>query len=298
MRFKTAIALALTATALSPAIAQKRQPTPEQRIDRLEKQVRQVQKQVFPKGQPADTAGVIDDPAATQASVDTMGSRLDAVERQLAEIVRQSEENGNRVATMEAELARLKADAERRAVQAEAAPPAAAEGGDPAPEADEPPPPTISRPKVERPRGGSAGASEPVVPVAGAADLAEAAYDAGFQQWTRGQYDSAIRSLNAMAAKYPGHRRVSWAHNLAGRAQLDKGDYRTAADTLLKNYRRDPNGERAQDSVFYLGQALMKLNQPTQACKAYAELETVYAGRIRAPLAASLPAAKAEAKCR
>jgi TolA-binding protein len=298
MRFKTAIALALTATALSPAIAQRRPPTPEQRIDRLEKQVRQVQKQVFPKGQPADTAGVIDDPAATQASVDTMGSRLDAVERQLAEIVRQSEENGNRVATMEAELARLKADADRRAVQAEAAPPPVTEGGDPAPEADEPPPPTISRPKVERSRGAGAAPSEPVVPVAAGADPAEAAYDAGYQQWTRGQYDNAIRSLNAMAAKYPGHRRVSWAYNLAGRAQLDKGDYRNAADTLLKNYRRDPNGERAQDSVFYLGQALMKLNQPTQACKAYAELETVYAGRIRAPLAASLAPAKAEAKCR
>ncbi len=300
MRFKTAIALALAATALSPATAQRRPATPEQRIDRLEKQVRQVQKQVFPKGQPADTAGVIDDPAATQGSVDTLGGRLDAVERQLAEIVRQSEENSNRVATIEADLTRLKADAERRAVQAESAPPPV-DGGtvEPAPEADEPPPPTISRPKVERPRASGPAAAEPIVPAAsGAADPAEAAYDAGYQQWTKGQYDNSIKSLRAMASKYPGHRRVSWAHNLAGRAQLDKGDYRGAAETLLANYRRDPNGERAQDSVFYLGQALTKLGQPTQACKAYTELETVYAGRVRAPLAASLPAAKAEAKCR
>src|SRR4249919_3743437 len=104
MRFSVALPLtAIAAFALTPAVAQKRQPTPEQRIDRLEKQVRQVQKQVFPKGQPADTAGFSDDPAATQDSVNNMNSRLDAVERQLADILRQSEENGNRVAQMEAE---------------------------------------------------------------------------------------------------------------------------------------------------------------------------------------------------
>ena len=34
---------AMTALTLPPADAQRRQPTPEQRIDRLEKQVRQVQ---------------------------------------------------------------------------------------------------------------------------------------------------------------------------------------------------------------------------------------------------------------
>ena len=44
---------------------------------------------MFPKGQPADTAGFSDDPAATQDCVNGMISRLDAVERQLADIVRQ-----------------------------------------------------------------------------------------------------------------------------------------------------------------------------------------------------------------
>jgi len=42
------------------AVAQRQQPTPEQRLDRLERQVQQVQRQVFPKGRPADTAGFSD----------------------------------------------------------------------------------------------------------------------------------------------------------------------------------------------------------------------------------------------
>ena len=115
--------------------------------------------------------------------------------------------------------------------------------------------------------------------------------------WLAGRYDQAISALNAMAKAYPDHRRVSWAHNLAGRSMLDKGQPRAAAEALLANYRRDPKGERAQDSLFYLGQSLMKLGQPGQACKAYAELEDVYGGSVRGPLQAQLPAAKAEAKC-
>src|SRR5687768_18197788 len=108
MRFRSSLPIAaLAALALSPAVAQRRPPTPEQRIDRLERQVRQVQRQVFPKGQPADTAAFSDAPAATQESVSNLNNRIDAIERQLADILRASEENGNRVAVMEAELARL-----------------------------------------------------------------------------------------------------------------------------------------------------------------------------------------------
>jgi TolA-binding protein len=296
MRFRAAISLSALAAAiaLTPAAAQRRPPTPEQRIERLEKQVRQVQKQVFPKGQPADTALFSDDPAATQDSVNNLGGRLDAIERQLAEIVRQSEENGNRVAVMEAELARLRADQDRRLRALETAPAAdePAATGQQSAETEAPPP--APRPKVETAKVESGPAE--LIPTS-VNDPAEAAYDEGYQLWNSGKYDAAIKSLEAFAKKYPNHRRTSWAYNLAGRAMLDKGQPRAAANALLVNYRRDPKGERAQDSLFYLGQALMKLNQPGQACKAYEELEEVYASNLRAPLKAALPGAKSEAKC-
>ena len=299
MRFRTTLTITALSTliALAPASAQRRPATPEQRIDRLEKQVRQVQRQVFPKGQPADTALFSDDPAATQESVNNLGGRLDAIERQLSEIVRQSEENGNRVAVMEAELARLRADQDRR-IRALETSPATGEPDAAPPEdvsqdeqAEAPPPP--SRPKVERAEATPAVLSTE----SGSADPAEAAYDQGFQLWNTGKYDAAIKSLQAFTKKYPDHRRTSWAHNLAGRAMLDKGQPRAAAEALLANYRRDPKGERAQDSLFYLGQALMRLGQAGQACKAYSELEEVYAGNIRAPIKSALAAAKSEAKC-
>lgn len=296
MRFRSALSLAAFATALSvsPAAAQKRQPTPEQRIERLEKQARQLQKQVFPKGQPADTAGFSDDPAATQDSVNSLNTRLDALERQMADIVRTSEESGNRVGVMEAEIARLRADQDRRlrALETRGTATEASEGQDPGQSEQFEAPPPRPQPKIER--------SEPAVTsaVADAAnDPAETAYDLGYQLWNQGKYDAAIKSLQAFSKKYPNHRRTSWANNLAGRAMLDKGQPRQAAEALLANYRRDPKGERAQDSLFYLGQSLMKLGQPGQACKAYAELEDVYSGNVRAPLKAAIASAKSEAKC-
>jgi len=294
MRLKSILPmLLLTWFAVTPAAAQRRQATPEQRIDRLEKQVRQVQGRIFPKGQPVDTAGFIDDPAATQASVTTLISRLDGVERQLAEMIRSSEENGNRIAVMEADLARLRADQERR-LRALENPPVAPAGADPGegPAGDDATVPTAPQPIVETPQGDPAGD-----PVLSTDSAAEAAYDRGFQQWTARQYDASIRSLDSMIKTYPQHRRVSWAHNLAGRALLDKGQPRAAAERLLANYRRDPKGERAQDSLFYLGQSLMKLGQPGQACKAFGELEDVYGTALRAPLRKDLVAAKSAAKC-
>ena len=289
--------------ALAPAEAQRRQATPEQRIERLEKQVRQVQKEVFPKGQPADSAGFSDEPAATLTQANQISNRLDAIEQQMAQIVRASEENGNRLSTIEAELARLRADQDRRlrATESGAATPDTATDE---PTADDSQadaldaPPLVSKPKVETRRDDpppamvTAKPGDPNFTAAG-----EEAYDRGYNLWNSGRYDEAITALRAMASSFRGHRRVSWANNLAGRALLDKGQARAAAEALLANYRSDPKGERAPDSLFYLGQALMKLGQAAQACKAYGELQDVYGPTMRGQLQQQLPAARAAAKC-
>ena len=66
----TAVAASAALIVLLPAssaLAQRQPPSPEQRIQRLERQVDEMQRRVFPKGRPADTAGYSDDPAATQS---------------------------------------------------------------------------------------------------------------------------------------------------------------------------------------------------------------------------------------
>ena len=301
------IALAATTAIVSltpsAAVGQRQAPpTPEQRLDRLERQVQQVQRQVFPKGRPADTAGFSTEPAATQTSVVTLNQRLDSLERQVADMLRQSEENGHRLQTIESDVGRFRSDQEQRLTTIEqrlndAASAAAATAVTPT---TQQPPATTTRPiATAKPKPDAAlpAATTTTAAAVPEGDPAEDAYSEGFHLWESGQYDQAITSLRAFTSAYPKHRRASYANNLIGRSLLDKGDARGAAQALLANYRNNPKGERAPDSLLYLGQALLKLGQPSQACKAYAELDAVYGSSVRADLKKLEADAKAQAQC-
>jgi TolA-binding protein len=302
-RLITALAAGAAVASLSSIALAQRQPppSPDQRIERLERQIQQMQRQVFPKGRPADTAGFADDPAATQSSVVSLDQRLDALERQVADLVRLSEENGNRLRNVEGGLTQLKADQDQRVGALEQRMSAAAAVPVETPATTSPPATAPSKPKATPPKTTAstpaAGGPEIASVNTPAVDVGEEAYSQGFHQWEDGQYDQAISTLKAFAAAYPKHRRLSFANNLIGRALLDKGDARGAANALLANYRTNPAGERAPDSLFYLGQALMKLGQPGQACKAYAELDAVYGAKIRPELKKLETDAKAQAQC-
>ena len=304
----TAAAASAALISLLPASsvhAQRQPPSPEQRIQRLERQVDEMQRRVFPKGRPADTAGYSDDPAATQSSVITLNQRLDALERQMTDLLRQSEENSNHLRSLETGIGQLKSDQEQRIqaleqrmTAAETAPAVAAPTGDAAvttAPAKPKPKPTPTPPKTTADASPAANPGTDVT--AAATDPGEDAYSEGFHLWEAGKYDEAISTLKSFVAAYPKHKRVSYANNLIGRALLDKGDARAAAQALLANYRNDPGGDRAPDSLFYLGQALTKLGQPGQACKAYAELDAVYGAKVRPDLKKLETEAKSQAQC-
>lgn len=268
LRIALPVAL-LIAAAAAPAIAQ-RPLSPEQRMLMLEQQL-----------------------AASQAAALRLEQRLDSIERQLQQLINQGEVGGHRVSQLEAELARLRSDLESRLTAVESRPvaqPVESVPQDIAPatrpvrqaESDGSPrqPPTSS----------SAAATSP-------ADPGEEVYSEGFRLWRDGKHSQAITALRAFTSAFPKHKRVSYANNLIGRALLDSGQPRPAAEALLANYRSDPKGERAADSLYYLGQALARLGQPAQACKAYAELEDVYGSSVRAELRALVDKGKAAADC-
>jgi TolA-binding protein len=305
-RLITVLAASVAAVLLPSAALAQRQPapTPEQRIERLERQVQQVQRQVFPKGRPADTAGFSDDPAATQSSVVSLDQRLDSLEKQMADLVRLAEENGNRLRALETGLAQTKSDQDQRIAALEQKVSEAAAATAPAPQAAAPTAaPAKAKPTTSKTAPAKKTADAQTPPEGGpllatpAVDEGEDAYSQGFHLWEAGQYDQAITQLKAFTAAYPKHRRVSYANNLIGRALLDKGNAEAAAAVLLANYRNNPAGERAQDSLYYLGQALMKLGQPGQACKAYAELDAIYGAKVRPDVKKLETDAKAQAQC-
>jgi TolA-binding protein len=308
-------AAALIALPSSAASAQRQSATPEQRIDRLERQVEQVQRQVFPRGRPADTAGIAAEPAATQSSVTSLDQRLDALERQMADLLRQSEENGHRLQNLEGDLTKVRTDQDRRIgaleLRINEAAATAPVVQTTVPEAA---PAKATTTKVAPAKPSMSKSTKPgttkveaapatstpteAAEAAPAMDAGEEAYTEGFHLWEQGNYDQAISTLKAFTAAYPGHRRVSYANNLIGRALLSKGQARDAAAVFLANYRGNPAGDRAGDSLYYLGQATMQLGQPAQACRAYDEFDAIYGAKARADLRKQVIDAKAQAQCR
>lgn len=235
--------------------------------------------------------------SASQATALRLEQRLNSIETQLQQLINQGEVNGHRASELESQITELRNDVNGRLTALESRPvvqPQSGDAGDiasPRPESDSGKVRTASLATPETP----AKASDTTQ--AAASDPGEDAYSEGFRLWRDGKYDQAITALRAFVSGFPDHRRVSFARNLIGRALLDKGEPRPAAEALLANYRKDPKGERAPDSLYYLGQALMQLKQPSQACKAYGELEDVYGSSVRPDLKALVIKGKADASC-
>jgi len=294
MRFHLIAAVLLAGAAL-PAAAQER-PDVEQRIERLEQQLRAVQRRVFPGGagaQPVepeirpDTTPATARPS-TGSAVGDLTARVDALEAQLAGLTGQIEENANRGRQMEATIARLREETVARLDRLETPRVQTAAPG-----------PAAAQPPAREPVRIAATTPEPAAPApapAAAGDAAEEAYNAGFRLWEARRYEEAQTALQAVAERYPRSRWASWASNLAGRAFLDDAKPATAARILLANYQTNPQGERAADSLYFLGLALVSLNRRPEACRVYDELARVYPN-MRDWLRTRLPEARQNARC-
>jgi len=291
-------AMALTAFALvSPAVAQN--AGVEDRVKKLEKEIRAVQRKVFPGG-----AGRFFEPeiaqesssnngtanAPTTSAVTDLIARVDSLEAQLAGLTGQVEQQGNSIRTMEARLAALEGGTSSAG--------SSAETSDSAPALTDS---SASSDSVVT----SSDASIIAAPATGAAaierpdsgDAGEDAYIYGYRLWAAKFYPEARTQLKSTADKYPSHRRGSFARNLEGRSWLDDNKPATAAKIFYANYKDYPRGERAPDSLYFLGVSLTRLGKNTEACAAFDQLETAYPGDASSRLANRLASGRSQASC-
>jgi TolA-binding protein len=279
------IGLLLLASAAAPAIVQAQpRETIERRVDRLEGQLRAVQRRVFPNGnvEPEVTPQGPVQPGGAPGgdAITSLTQRVDALESQLRGLTGQIEENGHRTQELQDQVAALRTELTARLDRVDPPQGAAPPRTDPA--AEEP---------AEEPAEPPARPAAPSVPA-----TAEEAYNAGYRLWDQRHYAEAQAALEAAATRYPTGRWISWTRNLLGRAYLDDDKPATAARILLANYQENPRGDRAADSLFYLGQALTQLNRRTEACRVYDELARVYPD-VRDQIGSQIPQARRAARC-
>jgi TolA-binding protein len=272
------LALASTCAAAVPAFAQDENQ--EARLRKIEAELRAVQREVFPGGDGRFfTPEVSAAPEATPAPASTTTTavtdilvRLDSISAQVARITAHEEENANTIADLKARLAALEV-ADTNAVNPQAPVGNASAAVAAAPVSMSAPAPAAAAsagPSAQR----IAAVSAIAKPDTGDAGSDEYVY--GFRLWEAKFYPEAQQQLRKYIETYPNHAQISYGRNLLGRAFLDAGQAREAATWFLQNYQADKSGARAGDSLLFLAEAMVAMNDNNRACIALAEFGDTY----------------------
>lgn len=94
----------------------------------------------------------------------------------------------------------------------------------------------------------------------------------------KNDYDNAEIALKEVIEKYNDQPVGTSAIYWLGRTYYVKGDYRTAADTFLRGYQKNPNSQKAPDILLRLGMSLNGMKKVKEACATFAKLAKDYPG--------------------
>jgi len=289
-----ALALGAATLATSPVPAMAQDEGPEARLRKIESEIRALQRNVFPGGdgrffEPQISAGESSGSSARRSTTSTTAvtdilARLDAIELQLQRLTSVSEENSNSLSQFDTRLTALEsgqstpqvADAvedatteTNLAAMTDGASSAASAGAtrqiEPAAASE-----AVTGPSAERLSAVQAIAKPQ------SDDEGDDEYSYGYRLWNAGFYPEARQQLSGFVEKYPSHWRTTFGRNLLGRAFLDDGMAEDAARWFLRNYQADRTAARAADSLLYLAESMIALEDTRRACIALSEFGETY----------------------
>ncbi|MFM2100601.1 MAG: hypothetical protein RLZZ366_2140 [Pseudomonadota bacterium] len=321
MRIKLIAAILLSGVMALPVAAQT--DVMSLRVGKLEKEMTAVQRKVFPNGaavEPEIGGSALGASAGSPASqpIADLTVRVDSLENQLRTLTGQVETDGNRIKKLDEAIKAMRADYDARLKLLEPSTDTTEAPAVKTPAALVTPPTTkaaIAAPKTAIAAPKPATAAKPTTPttptkvdptrktaitaveIPSTGDAVEDAYSYAFRLWSAKLYPEAQVKLKEFVAKYPTNKKFSYAQNLLGRAYLDEGKPALASVAFYDNYQKMPRGERANESLYWLGISLTKLKKPADACKVYKEFDDVYAAKAPSDLKSRVTKGKADAKC-
>ena len=260
----------------------------EIRLRKIEAEVRALQRSVFPGGDgrffeaqitPGSQASTGSSNAPSTTAVTDILARLDAMESQIQRLTAQSEENSNAIRLLTTQMAQMQSGqspalAGGGSAVSGATPVAAGTAAAAAPAPTPTPTPAVSQ-AVAAPSADRVAAVQAIAKPQ-TDDAADDEYSYGFRLWNAGFYPEAQQQLSMFVEQYSSHWRATYGRNLLGRAYLDDNKPREAAPWFLRNYQADKQAARAPDSLLFLAEAMIAMEDTNRACIALSEFGETY----------------------
>ena len=249
-----------------------------ERLDRLERDVNFVQKQVYRSngGSATDANGAPVPVNAGQMQV--RFSQIDEEIRQIRGLIEQTQFQNKQTAD---ELKKLSDDVdyrlralEQKQTEAAAAATAAAATPTPAPSAEPVYEPTTAAAEAKPAKPGPVSA-----PDAAAGNFADsnAHYNYAFKLLNEKKYPEAAASFDQFVKKYPSDPLTANAYFWLGESQYARNDYTRAAESFRKGFEVNPDGQKAPDNLYKLAMSLAQIKRKTEACVVLNQVVTKYA---------------------
>lgn len=296
---KRTLALLLLSTSLlaTPALAQN-DPATMDRVDRLERDIMLLQRQLARGQTPAQPAAA----PLTDADLPPEGAaqlevRLSTMEEQLRKLNGKVEENDFQVRKLTETLERLQKDTEFRFSELAKSPPPAGEDGAKPPEEtpkaggkkEEEKPvgklekkPLPGNPEIAGDNHTTAGDGALKLPDTTAGeDSSNFAtprdhYNYAFRLLNQTKYNEAAKAFESFTKKYPKDPLVGNAYYWQGETFYIRRDYVAAADHFRQGFEALPTGPKAADNLLKLAMSLNALGRDKEACVVLGQVTTKF----------------------
>lgn len=254
-----------------PAFAQEDMGSLAERMERLERDMNYVQKQVYRSGSASENGSA----ASTQmpANSGQLQVRLAQIDEEIRQIRGQIEQVQFQNKQTAAELKKLSDDVDYRlraleqkaaeAPVAAATTPAPAEGAAPAAATD------ANKPASYQPAEGAAltGKDFP---------NANAHYSYALKLLNEKKYAEAASSFDVFVKKYTGDPLLGNAYYWMGESQYARGDFTRATESFRKGFESNPSGQKAPDNLYKLAMSLSQIKRTNEACIVLNQVVTKY----------------------
>ncbi len=294
-RIRPAGLLALVVALMAaPVQAQQSARSLDDRLQRMERELQMLQRDVYKDERPVLPAGPLPGNGGggvgevSGAGLARMDERLSQLEGELRALTGALEETTHRIDRIAERLEVFTRDVELRFNELEAGPGASATAATPA----APPEPAPPADGGDAPPTAIAGAGDGVLGTLPVEDLERAeaaaptavnlaanpeeAYQQAFRLLQGGDYDAAETAFVSFLEANSGHALAGNARYWLGETYYVRGDYERAAITFLEGYQNHTDGNKAPDSLLKLALALKSLEKGREACAALARLDTEF----------------------